>query len=157
MVNPSYWDTSCILPLYVAEPLSAKVAVLGSEENGPLTSSTILEYEMIFALHAKEAKGELASGSATQILDQFRGDIRKGRFVLAPLGRDVADLALKIADTALHSTPPLFLRTLEGIHIATARQLHASRILTADGRMAAAAAMFGLEVVLLPEVGRREK
>ena len=145
MVTTTYWDTSCILALYVPEPLSAEAAALAANENRPLTSSVILEYEMIFALHAKEAKGEIPPQSAARVLAQFREDIRKGRFVLAPLGQDIRDAALEIAHAALHAAPPLFVGTFDGVHIATALQLQSSEIVTADKRMAEAAARCGLK------------
>lgn len=146
MVSQTYWDTSCILALYVHELLSAQVVALAAEEAQALTSSAILEYEMVFALHAKEAKGEIPRGSARRVLSKFQSDLRKGRFLLVPLGRDVVGQASLVARECAHPGQPLFLRTLDGIHIATARTLQSSVLITADKRMAAAAAHIGLRV-----------
>ena len=146
MNNSPYWDTSCILALYVTEPLSRQIAALASKEKQALTSSVILEYEMTFALHAKEAKGKIPPDSAIRVLAKFQSDLRKGRFLLAPLGQDIKIRAAESARTALRNDPPLFLRTLDGIHIATALQLQSSELMTADKRMANAARAIGFSV-----------
>jgi len=146
MVNTPYWDTSCILALYVREPLSRQIAASAAKEKQALTSSAILEYEMTFALAAKEARGEIARDSATRVLDKFQNDLRKGRFLLAPLGQDIKLRAAEIARTILKNATGKFLRTLDGIHIATALQLQSPELMTADRKMAEAAKTLGLQV-----------
>jgi predicted nucleic acid-binding protein len=101
---------------------------------------------MTFALHAKEAKGEIAPDSASRALAKFQSDLRKGRFLLAPLGQDIKTRAAEVARVSLRNDPPLFLRTLDGIHIATALQLQSPELITADKRMAKAARALGLRV-----------
>lgn len=145
-MNSPYWDTSCILALYVTEALSRQIAALASKEKQALTSSAILEYEMTFALHAKEAKGEVPPDSAARALAKFQSDLQKGRFLLAPLGQDIKIRAAEAACATLRNDPPLFLRTLDGIHIATALQLQSVELITADKRMAAAARVLGISV-----------
>lgn len=139
-----YWDTSCVLALYVPEAISEQVAKLAAGENKALISSTILEYEMTFALCAKEARGEISAGTAMMLLAKFQSDLQRGRFLLAPLGNDVKTRASQLAAAALQSNPVSFLRTLDGIHLATAFQLDSREIITADKRMADAAILLGL-------------
>ncbi len=140
-----YWDTSCILALYVPEAISAQAATLAGEENKALISSAILEYEMTFALGAKEARGEISPGAAATVLAKFQSDLQRGRFLLVPLGQDIKVRASRIAANILQSHPPTLLRTLDGIHIATALQLDAREILTADKRMADVSLLLGLK------------
>jgi len=144
LVSKPYWDTSCILALYVKESLSPQAVALATKQEQALTSSAILEYEMIIALHAKEAKGEIPKGSAIRVLTKFQSDLLRGRFMIAPLGRDIVTQASRIAKDCAQAGLPLFLRTLDGIHIATA--IEASVIITSDKRMAAAAAHLGVSV-----------
>lgn len=145
-MNSPYWDTSCILALYVTDALSRQIAARASKEKQALASSAILEYEMTFALHAKEAKGEIPPDSAARALAKFQSDLHKGRFLLAPLGQDIKIRATEAARATLRNDPPLFLRTLDGIHIATALQLQSVELITADKRMAAAARILGISV-----------
>jgi len=145
-VSKPYWDMSCILALYIKESLSPQAVALATKQEQALTSSAILEHEMIFALHAKEAKGEIPKGSAIRVLTKFQSDLLRGRFMIAPLGRDIVNQASRIAKDCAQAGLPLFLRTLDGIHIATAIELKASVIITSDKRMAAAAAHLGVSV-----------
>jgi len=135
---------SCILALYIKESLSPQAVALATKQEQALTSSAILEYEMIFALHAKEAKGEIPKRSTIRVLTKFQSDLLRGRFMIAPLGRDIVTQASRIAKDCAQAGLPLFLRTLDGIHIATA--IEASVIITSDKRMAAAAAHLGVSV-----------
>ena len=135
---------SCILALYIKESLSPQAVALATKQEQALTSSAILEYEMIIALHAKEAKGEIPKESAIRVLTKFQSDLLRGRFMIAPLGRDIVTQASRIAKDCAQAGLPLFLRTLDGIHIATA--IEASVIITSDKRMAAAAAHLGVSV-----------
>jgi predicted nucleic acid-binding protein len=140
----SYWDTSCVLALYTPEKISQQTAVLASEEKGALHSSSILEYEMTFAVHAKEVRGEIPRGGARRVLSRFQTDLRNGRFFLLPLGGDIKDSSRDIAAKALIAKPSVFLRTLDGIHLATALALGSAELITADKKLAEAARLLGI-------------
>ncbi len=152
-MKSAYWDTSCILALYVQEPISSQAARLVAAEDAALISSVILEYEMTFALFAKEAKGEIRAGGAKAVLAKFQSDLHRGRFLLAPLGQDIKTRGKDVAASALQAEPPVFLRTLDGIHIATALQLDSREMITADKRMAEAATLLGIRTRFLSRSG----
>ena len=61
------------------------------------------------------------------------------------MGVDIKTRTKGIAAKAIESEPPVFLRTLDGIHIATAFELSFSELITADRKMADAALLFGLK------------
>ena len=143
-MKSAYWDTSCVLALHVPDMISEQAAQFASEENKALISSAILEYEMAFALCAKEARSEISTGAATTLLAKFQSDLQRGRFLLAPLGQDVKTRASQLAAAILQSHPPAFPRTFDGIHLATALQLDSREIITADKRMADTAILLGL-------------
>lgn len=147
-----YWDTSCVLALYVPEGISSQVSDLASAEKGPIHSSAILEFEMTFAIHAKEARGEIPSGSSKRVLSRFQNDLQRGRFLLVPLGIDIKASAKVIAAKILQTEPTVFLRTLDGIHIATALELGSSELITADKKMADAANLLGIKAKLLKKI-----
>ncbi|MFM8982840.1 MAG: type II toxin-antitoxin system VapC family toxin [Spartobacteria bacterium] len=147
-----YWDTSCVLALYVPERISSQVSDLASAEKGPIHSSAILEFEMTFAIHAKEARGEIPSGSSKRVLSRFQNDLQRGRFLLVPLGIDIKASAKVIAAKILQTEPTVFLRTLDGIHIATALELGSSELITADKKMADAANLLGIKAKLLKKI-----
>ena len=147
-----YWDTSCVLALYVPERISSQVSDLASAEKGPIHSSAILEFEMTFAIHAKEARGEIPRGSSERVLSRFQNDLQRGRFLLVPLGIDIKASAKEIAAKILQTEPTVFLRTLDGIHIATALELGSSELITVDKKMADAANLLGIKAKLLKEL-----
>ncbi len=144
-----YWDTSCVLALYVPEQISSQASDLASAEKGPIHSSAILEFEMTFAIHAKEAIGEIPSGSSKRLLSRFQTDLQRGRYLLVPLGIDIKASGNEIASRILQTEPPVFLRTLDGIHIATALKLGSPELVTADKKMADAANLLGIKTKLL--------
>lgn len=147
-----YWDTSCVLALYVPERISSQVSDLASAEKGPIHSSAILEFEMTFAIHAKEARGEIPSGSSKRVLSRFQNDLQRGRFLLLPLGIDIKASAKEIAAKMLQTEHSVFLRTLDGIHIATFLELGSSELITADKKMTDAANLLGIKTKLLKEL-----
>lgn len=144
-----YWDTSCVLALYVPEHISSQASEFASAVEGPIYSSAILEFEMTFAIHAKECRGEIPAGSSEQVLSQFQSDLQRGRFLLLPLGSDIKSSAMEIASRILRTEPPVFLRTLDGIHIATSLKLAARELITADKKMADSATLLGVKTRLL--------
>jgi predicted nucleic acid-binding protein len=151
-VKAAYWDTSCVLALYAPEEISSQAAELASLEKGQIYSSSILEFEMTFAVHAKEARGEIPSGSSARVLSQFQADLQRGRFLLFPLGIDIKACNKDIAARTLQAEPPFFLRTLDGIHIATALELGSPELITADRKMADAATRLGIKTKLLKKL-----
>ena len=86
-----------MLALYAPEEISSRAAELASLQNGQIHSSAILEFEMTFAVHAKEVRGEIPSGSSGRVLSQFQTDLQQGRFLLVPLGIDIKACTKDIA------------------------------------------------------------
>jgi predicted nucleic acid-binding protein len=142
----NYWDTSCVLKLYTAEPDSATYLTLAGQATEPLVSSEILGAELYAALCQKELRGELKNGAAERLHKQFDADCAAGRWLLIPLGRDVLTKAIHVTKTGYHHRRPVPLRTLDAIHLATALLCKASQIVTTDERMQQAAAVAGLPV-----------
>jgi predicted nucleic acid-binding protein len=141
-----------VLALYVPEHISSQASEFATAEKGPIHSSAILEFEMTFAVHAKEARGEIPRGSSGRVLSRFQSDLQQGRFLLVPLGIDIKASAKEIADRILKTEPAVFLRTLDGVHIATALELGSPELITADKRMADAATLLGMKTKHLKKI-----
>ena len=142
-----YWDTSCVIKLYTEESDSTLWQRLAVEEPGERVSSALLEVELAFALRQKELRGDVAPGGATALLRFFRHDVKVGRFTLLPLGADVIRRAAALAEEVIASRPARSLRTLDGLHLATAAILRCNGIATADARMKAGAQVLGIPVI----------
>lgn len=143
VVSGSYWDTSCVLPLYVQEPATPEVVKRAGSEQGALMSSVVLEFEFLFALRAKVARGELPDAHAENVLQRFLSDLESDRYMLAPLGRDIARRSLELSEVLAKNQPGLVVRTLDGIHLATALHLGCATFVTADEKLARLAVAAG--------------
>jgi predicted nucleic acid-binding protein len=139
-----YWDTSCVLKLYTAEPDSTIYLGQAGQSTEPLLSSAVLRIELHYALRQKELRGDIRSGAADRLTQQFEADTAKGRWLLVAIGEDVLTKANELARICYTHRPPVHLRTLDGVHLATAILANAQQVVTTDARMRTAAAILGL-------------
>jgi predicted nucleic acid-binding protein len=135
-----------VLKLYTTESDSAEYLQLAEESAEPVASSEILRVELAFALHQKELRGELKPGGAERVQQQFAADVVAGRWLLAPVGTDVLEQAVNVAKKCFRRRPPVSLRTLDGIHLATALVLKAQQVISTDQRLREAAVLLGLNL-----------
>lgn len=139
-----YWDSSCAIKLYVDEPDSSSWHRLALESGDDGVSSTLTETELGYALLRKELEGDIGQGEAATLMAAFRRHAAEGLWRLFPAGRDIQEEAMHIGAACYRSSPPLRLRTIDGLHLATARKLGCSGVATADRRMRAAARLLGI-------------
>lgn len=125
----SYLDSSAIVKLVVAEEESSALRAY-LKRRRPLVSSAVARTEVGRAL-----------------LPLGVGAVHRGEDVLARV--DLVRVTDRVLDAAARLLP-VELRSLDAIHLATAQQLGGSlaRVVTYDGRMAAAAAAMGWKVVV---------
>ncbi len=141
----NYWDTSCLLKLYVHESDSSVYLNLLRQQTTPIITSVLAELEFSFALAQKESDGQLKIGAALKLTQAMRNHVSQGSVRLVPISVSIRDFAAKLAFRCLlEKKPPLPLRTLDGIHLATALSLDATVLLTADARLRDAAHHCGL-------------
>ena len=140
-----YWDTSCVIKLYAEESDSTVWQRRACEGTAQRVSSAVMCTEMAYALRQKEHRGDIVRGGASALLDMLDRDVAAGRFTVFPTGEDVLAEAAAIACVCFRAAAPL--RTLDGIHLATARLLRCTGIATTDARMCAGAAILGLNVL----------
>jgi predicted nucleic acid-binding protein len=140
----TYWDTSCVLKLYAPEADSAAYIAFAARF-GPLRTSDLTKTELFYGLIRKEAAGDIADGMAEMAFAKFADDERKGRFVFYPLGEDVRAEAEKVAHSCYRvADDPVAIRTLDGLHLATAVVAKLREVVTADERMLRALPLVGL-------------
>jgi len=139
-----YWDTSAIIKLYVEESDSALWEKVAMDERHPRVSSMLLEAEFSFAVRQKEQRGEVKPGGAAHLVKMLRRDVTRGYLQLYPLN---AEVMTRTVELALHEAKHVPMRTLDGLHLASALLLDTRLIATADVRMKAAALRVGLALV----------
>ncbi|MEM6911246.1 MAG: type II toxin-antitoxin system VapC family toxin [Verrucomicrobiota bacterium] len=141
---PEYWDTSCLVKLYCLEEDSDAYAERLSSLEEPLVTSTLTRTELLFAFEQKALRQETNGQSAEQLYHTLESDHQAGRLRFLPLGEDVLSEARAIASDCYAAKPSIPLRTLDGLHLATARLAACSRVVSADERMNAAAKALGI-------------
>ncbi|HKK18569.1 MAG TPA: type II toxin-antitoxin system VapC family toxin [Opitutales bacterium] len=141
---PDYWDSSCLLKLYCQETDSAAFREKIAASSEPPVSSVLAKTELSHAFQHKAARGETGNRPAAEFLRFLEKDIRLGRLQFFPVGSDVLKAAEMIAAKCYGTTEPIFLRTLDGIHLATAQLTKSARIISTDARMNAAAQILGM-------------
>jgi predicted nucleic acid-binding protein len=144
-----YWDTSALLKLYLPEHDSAYFLGLIETAAQPVFSSAIAATEVACALLRKEHSAGLKPGGAGVLLRRFRADCHAGRLVLVPYGADVAAETERLAKTAFAQCPPVVIRSLDVIHLASASIMKATAVVATDNQLRDLAQVLGIPV--LPE------
>lgn len=140
-----YWDTCCLLKLYCRESDSSHFQEFLAKADDPPVTSSFTRSELFFAFQQKQMRGELGESiGADNCYRDLENDLEAGRIHLIPFGEDVEAEARRIAKLCYQNDPPIALRTLDGLHLATASLIHAQKIVSTDLRMNAAAKLIGL-------------
>lgn len=147
MANAIYWDTSALLKLDATETDSAGYLQLLTRQRDRLAISFLHRVELSFALHAKESRGEITTGSASQLFQLFEQHVNAGRYFVIPWSNDVAVAARQTLDASSNATPPVMLRSLDGIHLGAVRPAKIQSVVTADARMRDAARKAAISVI----------
>ncbi|MDA3874118.1 MAG: type II toxin-antitoxin system VapC family toxin [Kiritimatiellae bacterium] len=138
-----YWDTCCVLKLFVQETDSHQWGDLAFSQETPLTISQLTRVEINFALCGKEARKEIKPGAAKALGSEFEQQIKAGFFHVTPLSDSIINRSIQLA----HSLKTYPLRSLDGIHVATAIESGCNRIATTDQKFMKIFAKLGIRVV----------
>lgn len=147
MANAIYWDTSALIKLYAPEPDSSDYLRLLIQQPENLAISFLHRVELYFALCGKESRGEISGGSAERLFQLFEQHVSAGRYYLIPWGEDVALASRQLLDESLRATPPVMLRSLDGLHLGSLRAAKIQSVVTADMRMRDAARIAAIGVI----------
>ena len=141
----SYWDTSSLGKLYLPEPDSAAFAQKAAVDPAIVTTRLAV-YEMRRVAFRKETEGLIQSGTAETVLSQVTQDITSGQLRIVELDARVETEFNAIMATCYRHTPPLPIRTLDALHLASARADNQTQLVATDKRMRDAAKLLGLSV-----------
>ena len=141
-----YVDPSALRSSYIHDDRSARFCAWRTRIAGGLPITRFARAEMInsFALgvHREIITADIAA-AATEELDD---DVRSGRLTLVDaMWRRTLDLASELS--ARHS-PRLGTRTLDVLHVATAKTLKMTHFVSNDGRQSALAEAAGLRLII---------
>jgi predicted nucleic acid-binding protein len=142
----SYWDTSTLVKLYAQEPDSAAFEghVLGSP--GGTVTSRIALYEAQATFQRKEAEGILQPGTAQILCNELLQDVAAGEVQLVELSADVERTYGQVLTACYQHSPMIPLRTLDAIHLASARADGQTELVATDKRIRDAAKLLGFSL-----------
>ncbi len=142
----SYWDTSGLVKLYVEESDCAMFRQHVQDRGELVTSGGFARMEFIVAMRRKEADGEISAGSAERHLEHLDLNIHGGSCLLTEVDGVVRDEFAYVVKRCYSQTPPVFIRTLDALHIAAARVARETEIVATDKRLREAATLLGFQL-----------
>ncbi len=143
----SYWDSSALLKLYAREADSDRFEMLERHLSKPLATSWIATYELRSAFQRKVAEGVLGRGASVALYQEVLIDCSQGLIFLIEHSGDIDRQFQKVLAVCYERTPAIFLRTLDGLHLASALLHGETDFVTADLRLRQAAQAMGLRVL----------
>lgn len=138
----SYWDTSALGKLYIPEPDSTAFARKAVEEN-EIVTSRIGFYEIRRLAFRKESEGLIRPGGAEAVLTHVVEDIDSGQLRIVELGAQVEAASLDILVACHRRNPSMPIRTLDGIHLASAKVDPQTELVATDRRIREAGKLLG--------------
>jgi len=138
-----YLDTSYIVKAYIREPGSDLVLSELEGQSG-LTASRLAKVEFVSALMRQRKAGDISKAAAGSAIHSLEKDSAIGIWTWIDISGSILS-----ASTALLTHRSHFgkLRSLDAIHLATAKNLGTERLYTHDQRMFEAAEHFGLNPI----------
>lgn len=143
----SYWDTSTLAKLYLPEPDSTDFAQKAAQDP-TMTTSRLALYELRRVAFRKESEGFIKAGTAESVLTQVNQDIAAGQIRILEIDARVEAEFNGIMVMCYRHSPPLPLRTLDALHLASARADNQSELVATDKRLRDAAKL--LDFSLFP-------
>jgi predicted nucleic acid-binding protein len=142
----SYWDTSTLVKLYAQEPDSAAFESYALNAPAKAVTSRIALYEARATFQRKEAQSILQPGCAQKLYSQLMQDVAAGELRLVELGVDVEREYGQVLSQCYQQTPAIPLRTLDVLHLASARVAGETKVVATDKRMRDPAKLLGLSL-----------
>ena len=135
----SYWDTSTLIKLYVQESDSLLFENHAASSTDKIVISQIGVYEARGTFLRKEIDGMLHPNAANVLSSRLQMDIVSGQIEIIDLTADVEREYARVMDACYRTSPPILLRTLDAIHIASCRLSNQKELVVTDKRLRDAA------------------
>jgi predicted nucleic acid-binding protein len=143
----AFWDTSALLKLYVRERDSDRFHHLIQTLPEKTAISEITLAEVHRALWAKEYARAVPANFAQKAYCEFRADVETAVFDVVPFGRTVQEEFDRIIPICYRASPPVPIRSLDGLLLASAVTARTVQLVSTDSRMRIGGALLGLRVL----------
>jgi predicted nucleic acid-binding protein len=142
----SYWDSSALLKLYAKEADSPVFEQYALQLGSPPVISRLGLHEIHTALRRKESEGVLIPGGAATIHQQLLQHALNRQITIIEFTSGVENKFRDVLEQCFKKAPPLLVRTMDAIHLASALVASETEIVVTDKRMRDCAAMLGLKL-----------
>ena len=142
-----YWDSSALLKLYIPEPDTPYFLQLVAGTDDQILTSTVAAIEILCATHRKESVGDLKPGGGAAAFEKFLDDVRVGRVIEIPYGRDVVEEARKLLKHTYGGPRRILIRSLDVIHVASAKVSGIKLVVATDARLRDAASLANMKLL----------
>jgi len=141
----SYYDTGVLLKLYTAEPESGHVQDFVRLRKDRIWVTDLHVAECVSALRLKVFRKECSEDESSAAIELIKADLRNGVLQVVEVDWDHAWQECRLLSDQFASRTGA--RTLDSLHVATARLLGVKEFYTSDGRQAKLAHSIGLKVL----------
>jgi predicted nucleic acid-binding protein len=141
--SPVYFDAALVAKFYVNEPGREAVRRVATQA-GVVVTSGITVAEVSAAFHRKFREGAVAPAVFRALQGQFANDVEQGLWKL--IG-PTEDLLLQVQALFARLDRSVFLRSLDAVHLVTARAEHFTSLYSNDRHLLRACASVGLNGV----------
>lgn len=133
------------MKLYVQEADSAhyEARVLAA----PVVTSAIALHEARTAFRRREAEGVIPAGAGAALFLRLTRDVASGGVMVVPETDAVRREFGDVLEKCFSLSAPVFIRTNDALHIASAKAAGETEFVTADLRQQQAAALAGLKIL----------
>lgn len=144
-----YWDTSALFKLYAQEADSEWFSDYLSRSDSIVHSSAITAVEIVSASYRQLRAKNLNPSVSSKIAEKLKKDRDARLLIQIPCSDDVVSQAQQVIERAAHHHPPIMIRSMDAIHVASALISGAKTMVATDDRLRVVAALNGLR--LIPE------
>jgi hypothetical protein len=111
-----------------------------------VTTSRIALYEARATFQRKEAEGIIFAGTAQKLYTEMLQDIGAGEVRLVELSAETEHEYGQVLSLCYQHNPPILVRTLDALHLASARVATQTVVVATDKRMRDAAKLLGFSL-----------
>ena len=140
----TYVDTSVLVSLYVSDANSQRADAWRKANPDPIEFTSLHRVELRNALSLAVFQQRITAAQAQAAWTQVQEDLKAGVLVAKAVAWD--KLTAEAESLASTQTPTLGTRTLDVLHVSTARVVGATDFCTFDGKQAKLAQAAGLQV-----------
>ena len=142
----SYWDTSALAKLCLAAEDSSAFETKAAQPGAMLLTARVTVWEFRRVALRKEVAGDLHTNGAETLWQELESDIAPGWLgIVEPTGEFAQEFD-RVMTTCYRHSPPVPVRTRDGLQFAAARMAGETELVATDKKLREAAVSLGFKL-----------